>query len=88
MILVIVDRFSKREESCRLLPLPGLPTALQPAEALFTHVSRHYGVPEDIVSDRGPQFTSRVLKVFMEHLGVSVSLTSGFHPECNGQVES
>ena len=23
----------------------------------------------------------------MEHLGVSVSLTSGFHPKSNGQVE-
>uniref|UniRef100_A0A8K9UMP7 Gypsy retrotransposon integrase-like protein 1 n=1 Tax=Oncorhynchus mykiss TaxID=8022 RepID=A0A8K9UMP7_ONCMY len=83
-ILVIVDRFSK---SCRLLPLPGVPTALQTAEALFTHVFRRYGVPEDIVSDRGPQFTSRVWKAFMERLGVSVSLISGFHPESNGQVE-
>uniref|UniRef100_A0A4W5K0J5 Gypsy retrotransposon integrase-like protein 1 n=1 Tax=Hucho hucho TaxID=62062 RepID=A0A4W5K0J5_9TELE len=83
-ILVVVDRFSK---SCRLLPLPGLPTALQTAEALFTHVFRNYGVPEDIVSDRGPQFTSRVWRAFMERLGVSVSLTSGFHPESNGQVE-
>uniref|UniRef100_A0AAZ3QS83 Gypsy retrotransposon integrase-like protein 1 n=1 Tax=Oncorhynchus tshawytscha TaxID=74940 RepID=A0AAZ3QS83_ONCTS len=81
-ILVVVDRFSK---SCRLIPLPGLPTALQ--TALFTHVFRHYGVPEDIVSDRGPQFTSRVWRAFMERLGVSVSLTSGFHPESNGQVE-
>uniref|UniRef100_A0A8K9V225 Gypsy retrotransposon integrase-like protein 1 n=1 Tax=Oncorhynchus mykiss TaxID=8022 RepID=A0A8K9V225_ONCMY len=83
-VLVIVDRFSK---SCRLLPLPGIPTALQTAEALFTHVFRHYGVPEDIVSDRGPQFTSRVWRAFMERLGVSVSLTSGYHPESNGQVE-
>uniref|UniRef100_A0A673W8Q5 Gypsy retrotransposon integrase-like protein 1 n=1 Tax=Salmo trutta TaxID=8032 RepID=A0A673W8Q5_SALTR len=83
-ILVVVDRFSK---SCRLLPLPGLPTALQTAEALFTHVFRHYGVPEDIVSDRGSQFTSRVWRAFMERLGVSVSLTSGFHPESNGQAE-
>uniref|UniRef100_A0A4W5KU01 Integrase catalytic domain-containing protein n=1 Tax=Hucho hucho TaxID=62062 RepID=A0A4W5KU01_9TELE len=83
-IQVVVDRFSK---SCRLIPLPGLPTALQTAEALFTHVFRHYGVPEDIVSDRGPQFTSRVWRVFMERLGVSISLTSGFHPESNGQVE-
>ena len=47
-ILVVVDRFSK---SCHLLPLPVLPTALQTAEALFTHVFRNYGVPEDIVSD-------------------------------------
>uniref|UniRef100_A0AAY5KWV0 Gypsy retrotransposon integrase-like protein 1 n=1 Tax=Esox lucius TaxID=8010 RepID=A0AAY5KWV0_ESOLU len=83
-ILVVVDRFSK---SCRLLPLPGLPTTLQTAEALFTHVFRHYGVPEDIVSDRGPQFTSRVWKAFMQHLGISVSLTSGYHPQSNGQVE-
>jgi hypothetical protein len=42
VILVIVDRISK---SCRLLPLPGLPTALQIVEALFTHVFWHYGVP-------------------------------------------
>uniref|UniRef100_A0A8C7W9Q6 Gypsy retrotransposon integrase-like protein 1 n=1 Tax=Oncorhynchus mykiss TaxID=8022 RepID=A0A8C7W9Q6_ONCMY len=83
-VLVVVDRFSK---SCRLLRLRGLPTALQTAEALFTHVFRHYGVPEDIVSDRGPQFTSRVWKAFMERLGISVSLTSGYHPESNGQVE-
>jgi hypothetical protein len=73
--------------SCRLIPLPGVPTALQTAEALFTNVFRHYGVPEDIVSDRGPQFTSRVWRAFMGRLGVSVSLTSGYHPESNGQVE-
>jgi hypothetical protein len=83
-ILVVVDRCSM---SCCLIPLPGLPTALQTAEALFTHVFRHYGVPEDIVSDRGPQFTSRVWRAFMERLGVSVNLTSGFHPESNRQVE-
>jgi hypothetical protein len=79
-ILVIVDRFSK---SCRLIPLPGLPTALHCSPMS----SGHYGVSEDFVSDRGPQFTSRVWKAFMEHLGVSVSLTSGYHPESNGQVE-
>jgi hypothetical protein len=44
-------------------------------------------VPEDIVSDRDPQFTLRVWKAFMERLGVSVSLSSGFHPKSNGQVE-
>ena len=44
-------------------------------------------VPEDIVSDRGPQFMSRVWKAFMERLGVSSSLTSGFQSESNGQVE-
>ncbi len=56
-ILTVIDRFSK---ACRLIPLPKLPTALETAEALCNHVFRFYGLPEDIVSDRGPQFTSRV----------------------------
>ena len=83
-ILVVVDRFSK---ACCLIPLPGLPTAMQTAAALFSHIFRHYGIPEDVVSDRGLQFTSCVWKAFMERLGVTVSLTSGYRPQSNGQVE-
>uniref|UniRef100_A0AAQ5Y7J2 Integrase catalytic domain-containing protein n=1 Tax=Amphiprion ocellaris TaxID=80972 RepID=A0AAQ5Y7J2_AMPOC len=41
----------------------------------------------DIVSDRGPQFTSQVWKAFCSALGATVSLTSGFHPQSNGQTE-
>ncbi|KAK3506499.1 hypothetical protein QTP70_003045 [Hemibagrus guttatus] len=47
-VLVVVDRFSK---SCRLIPLLGLPTAMDTAELLFNYVFRYYGLPEDIVSD-------------------------------------
>ncbi|KAL0163553.1 hypothetical protein M9458_039306, partial [Cirrhinus mrigala] len=83
-ILVIIDRFSK---FCRLLPLKGLPTALETAEILFNHVFRYYGIPEDIVSDRGPQFISRVWKSFFKLLGVTVSLFSGYHPQTNSQTE-
>uniref|UniRef100_W5LUZ2 Integrase catalytic domain-containing protein n=1 Tax=Astyanax mexicanus TaxID=7994 RepID=W5LUZ2_ASTMX len=83
-ILVIIDRFSK---ACKLIPFSSIPTAFLTAEALFTHVFRNFGIPEDIVSDRGPQFTSQVWKAFMDKLGVSVSLTSGHRPQANGQVE-
>ncbi|KAG1925135.1 retrotransposable element [Pimephales promelas] len=83
-ILVVVDRFSK---ACKLIPLPGLPTALETAEALFQHIFRNFGIPEDVVSDRGPQFISRVWKAFFNLLGVTVSLTSGYHPQSNGQTE-
>ncbi|KAK3520957.1 hypothetical protein QTP86_016410, partial [Hemibagrus guttatus] len=37
------------------------------------------------MSDRGPQFTSRVWRAFFKHLGVSLSL--GYHPQTNGQTE-
>ncbi len=83
-VLVIIDRFSK---FCHLIPLAGLPTALQTAELLFNQVLRYYGIPEDIVSDRGPQFISRVWKAFFSLLGVTVSLSSGYHPQSNGQTE-
>uniref|UniRef100_A0A8C1RXQ5 Gypsy retrotransposon integrase-like protein 1 n=1 Tax=Cyprinus carpio TaxID=7962 RepID=A0A8C1RXQ5_CYPCA len=83
-VLVVVDRFSK---SCKLIPLKGLPTALQTAEALFHQVFRHFGLPGDIVSDRGPQFISRVWNAFFRLLGVSISLSSGYHPQTNGQTE-
>ncbi len=71
-ILTVIDRFSK---ACRLVPLPKLPTAFETAEALLEHVFRFYGLPEDIVSDRGPQFTSRVWKAFCQQLNINVSLT-------------
>ncbi|KAG1931368.1 retrotransposable element, partial [Pimephales promelas] len=83
-ILVVVDRFSK---ACKLIPLPVLPTAFETAETLFHQIFRHFGIPEDIVSDRGPQFISRVWKAFFNLLGVTVSLNSGYHLESNGQTE-
>uniref|UniRef100_A0A671LNT8 Integrase catalytic domain-containing protein n=1 Tax=Sinocyclocheilus anshuiensis TaxID=1608454 RepID=A0A671LNT8_9TELE len=70
-----------------LIPLKGLPTALDTAENLFTHVFRNFGVPEDVVSDRGPQFISRVWRAFFRLLGVTVNLSSGYHPQTNGQTE-
>ncbi|KAL0186689.1 hypothetical protein M9458_018359, partial [Cirrhinus mrigala] len=81
-ILVVTDCFSK---ACKLIPLKGLPTALKTAEALFHHVFRHFGIPEDIISDRGPQFIYRVWRGFFHLLGVSLSLSSGYHPQTNYQ---
>ncbi|KAK3507551.1 hypothetical protein QTP70_028457 [Hemibagrus guttatus] len=83
-IFVIVDRFSK---ACRLLPLKGPPTAMEAAELLFNQVFRYFGILEDIVSDRGPQFVSRVWRAFFTRLGVAVNLSSGYHPQTNGQTE-
>ncbi|KAI4883683.1 hypothetical protein NFI96_015820 [Prochilodus magdalenae] len=80
-ILVLVDRFSK---ACKLVALPGLPSARQMAELLVVRV---HGMPSDLVSDRGAQFMSRYWKAFCELMGASVSLSSGFHPQSNGQTE-
>ncbi|XP_078810602.1 uncharacterized protein LOC144994962 isoform X1 [Oryzias latipes] len=65
----------------------ALPTATETADILVHHVFRHHGIPSNIVSDRGPQFCSQVWKAFCSALGATVSLTSGYHPQSNGQAE-
>ncbi|KAK3548074.1 hypothetical protein QTP70_004504 [Hemibagrus guttatus] len=89
-VMVVIDRFGLQvdsHEAWKLIPMKGLPTALQSAETLFQHVFHNFGLPEDIVSDRGPQFTSRVWTVFCNRLGINISLSSGYHPQSNGQAE-
>uniref|UniRef100_A0A8C7WS22 Gypsy retrotransposon integrase-like protein 1 n=1 Tax=Oryzias sinensis TaxID=183150 RepID=A0A8C7WS22_9TELE len=84
VILTIVDRFSK---AAHFIAMPKLPTATETARRLVDDVFRLHGIPSDIVSDRGPQFTSQVWKCFCQGLGATSSLSSGFHPQTNGQTE-
>lgn len=57
VILTVVDRFSKM---VHFGTLPKLPSAAETADLLVAHVFRLYGIRVDIVSDRGPLFTSQV----------------------------
>ena len=69
------------------IPLPKLPSAKETAEVMIRHVFRHHGFPKDVVLDRGPQFASRFWKAFCSLLGATISLTSGYNPQSNGQTE-
>ncbi len=57
-ILAAVGRFSK---ASNLIPL------LLTAEALFHNLFRTFGIPEDVISYRGPQFVSCVWKTPVLH---------------------
>ena len=54
---------------------------------MFDHVFRVLRLPQDIVTDRGPQFSSRVWRAFFKLLRATASLSSGYHPQSNGQTE-
>ncbi|KAF7642255.1 hypothetical protein LDENG_00261250 [Lucifuga dentata] len=69
------------------LPLPKLPSVKETAKLMLQHVFRLYGLPVDMVSDRGPQFSSVFWREFCTLVGATASLTSGFHPQSNGQTE-
>ena len=84
VILTIIDQFSK---AVHFIALSKLHSAKETADLLVPHVVRLNGLPLDVVSDRGPQFTSKVWQAFFWALGVTVSLSSGFHPQNNGQTK-
>lgn len=84
VILTVVDRFSKM---VHFVPLPKLPSAKETAEVVLSHVFRLHGFPSDVVSDCGPQFVSRFWKEICALWGAIVSLSSGYHPQSNGQME-
>ncbi|KAG1953738.1 retrotransposable element [Pimephales promelas] len=84
VVLTVVDRFSK---AAHFIPLPKLPSAKETVVSVIDHVFRLHGLPTDVVSDRGPQFVSKFWREFCRLLGATVSLSSGFHPQSNGQTE-
>ena len=46
-----------------------------------------FGIPIDITSDRGPQFTSALWSTISQQLGVQLHRTTAYHPQANVMVE-
>ena len=46
-----------------------------------------YRVPRKILSDQGPQFTSRFMKEFTRALGTTRQLSTAYHPQTDSQTE-
>ena len=55
-LLVVVDRFSKQ---AHFVPTTNTVTAAGTARLYFDNIYRTHGLPQSIVSDRDPRFTSR-----------------------------
>ncbi|CAO3619736.1 unnamed protein product [Cunninghamella blakesleeana] len=83
-ILVIVDRLTKMGH---FIPCKKTINSEETASLYIQNILRLHGLPKDIVSDRGPQFNSDFWKSFNKSLGTTVSLSSAFHPESDGQTE-
>ena len=82
-LLTVVDRFSRWPEA---IPLNET-TATSCAQALIFHWIARFGIPADISSDRGPQFTSQLWTSIAQLLGTQLHHTTAYHPQSNGLVE-
>lgn len=81
-ILTLVDYATRYPEA---IALRSIETE-RVAEALLEIFCR-VGVPDEILTDRGSQFTSCVMKEVGRLLSIKQLVTSPYHPICNGLVE-
>ena len=82
-LLTIIDRYTRWPEA---IPLPDASTKTC-VKALLRHWISRFGLPEDITSDRGPQFTSSLWSELGSTLGIHMHKTTAYHPQANGMVE-
>jgi hypothetical protein len=82
-LFTIVDRFSRWPEA---IPVPDS-TAITCARALLRGWIARFGVPDDLVSDRGSQFTSSIWAELAQMLGINSRNTCAYRPQANGLVE-
>jgi transposase InsO family protein len=83
-ILVVVDRLTKW---AIFLPTTTRIKASDLADILLDSVFTNHGFPTTIVSDRGSKFTSKLWKYLTGKLGISLRLSTAFHPQTDGQTE-
>ena len=57
------------------------------ARLLQDNVWKLHGLPESVVSDRGPQFAAELTKELNWMLGIKTKLSIAFHPQTDGQME-
>jgi transposase InsO family protein len=77
-----VDKFSKWIEAV-LVTNQEATTAVK----FFKSIVYRYGVPNSIITDNGPNFTSGEFQDFTKNLGIKLKYASVSHPKSNGQVE-
>ena len=82
-LFTVIDRFTRWPEA---IPIPDA-TATSCVRALIRHWIARFGIPDDITSDRGAQFTSSLWKELGNMLGVKMQRTSAYHPQANGMIE-
>jgi hypothetical protein len=77
VILFVVDCFSKYYH---FIPLAHPCMAEIVAQAFFTDIVHLHGVPQSIVSDRDPVFTSTFWQELIRLMGTKLHMMFAFHP--------
>ena len=84
LIMVVVDWFTKY---AIFIPCHTTLNALSMSHLFVKHVFTSFGLPQEIISDRGPQFTSRFWESLLDILGIKPCRSTAYHPQSDGQTK-
>ena len=82
-LFTVIDRYTRWSEA---IPMKEM-TAEDCVKALIRHWISKFGVPGDITSDRGRQFTSHLWQDLNRLLGIASHNTTAYHAQANGLIE-
>ena len=81
-MLVAVDKFTKWIEA-----IPITSSTASTAVNFIRSIIFRFGVPNNIITDNGTNFTAEEFKDFCEDQGIKLNYASVAPPQSNGQVE-
>jgi transposase InsO family protein len=84
-ILTIVDHGCSR--AAIFLPCSATITSTSIAQLYLEHLFHWFGLPQKIISDRDPRFTSHFTRELTKGLGINQNLSTAFHPQIDGLSE-
>ena len=89
MIMVVVDRLMKMGHyiSCTAKETDNGTSVPVMAWLFLDHIFQLHGLPETIVSDRGPQFISAFWEHLTTSLGIKRKLSTTYHPQTDRQTD-
>jgi len=82
MFLLVVDAHSKWPEVCIMSTTTASKTV-----TVLREIFARYGLPQQLVSDNGPQFVAEEFSLFLKLNGVKHIRCAPYHPASNGAVE-
>ena len=84
-ILVVVDQGLSK--GVILIPCNKTLTSEDTARLLLENLYKRFGLPDKIISDRGPQFASKAFLALLKLLGIKSALSTAYHPQTDGTTE-
>jgi Chromo (CHRromatin Organisation MOdifier) domain/Integrase zinc binding domain len=84
-ILTIVDHGCSW--AAIFLPCSTTITGAGIARLYLEHLFQWFGIPQKIISDRDPRFTSHFARELTKGLGIDQNLSTAFHPQTDGLSE-